>query len=570
MKGRRGWCVWLALLGSASVLRAGEEPGSDPVGATREVPPLAELIARLKEDQPSAVRVEAARALGRLGEEGRPAAHALYQASRGRDDEVFLAALEALCRLGAPEGLERLRQELTLNGYKVKRQPRDLESIRDAVAPQLIELTLDAHTQEAALDQLGPRKVEAIAALRRGLDARKWETRQAAATGLRYLGPAARPALPQLLRALEDPNPGVCILAASAVCQIERRPEAVSVLAAGLRRTESGVRSVAAAYLAEIGADAGPATADLVEALDDPVPGIRDYAVTALKNVGRRAHPDLLAGLRPGSARRRRLALSLLSETGAPPETAEALRAALEGSDCTFRVQAVRLLAELEPARRGELPPLLLPALRDPEAAAAAADLLGELGPDSCVVLPDLQALLSAPDREEALAAAAALSAVAPERAEEVLPVVRAALRSGNDRLHPPALACMRHLGLAAHATRRDLLALLAEQVFGSGYGDGQEAVEALAKIGAGAEALPLLIQALRGDNERAAGWAQLCLFRLGNEAAPALRAVAEGDNPAAAERARTVLRSFVRNSCRGVVVILRNEPDPEHEDSSP
>jgi hypothetical protein len=187
------------------------------------------------------------------------------------------------------------------------------------------------------------------------------------------------------------------------------------------------------------------------------------------------------------------------------------------------------------------------------------------------VVLPNLRALLSAPDREEATAAAAALAAVAPERAEEVLPVARAALRSGNPQLHSPALACVRRLGpAAAGAMRRDLLAVLAEQVFVRGDDDGEEAVDVLVKIGAGAEALPLLIQALRSDGARAGECAQLCLERLGEEARPALRAVAEGDNPAAAQRARIVLRRLLRKSCRDVVVILRNEPDPEHEDSSP
>jgi hypothetical protein len=532
-----------AVRGPAFLAAAPDQPtAAGP--QTREAPPVAELLARLQNrGAPSADRAEAARALGRLGEEGWPAVQALDAACRGDDPQVGLAALEALCRLEAPEGLKRVREALTLTP-KAKHEPLDLDSIRDAVTPQLIELTLDPNLQEAALNQLGPRKVEAVAALRRGLDAAAPGTRRTAAVGLCYLGPGARPALPRLLRALADPDPGVCIDAAAAAWKVGRRPEAVSVLAAGLRRPEDAVRIASAAYLAHlVGADAGPAAADLVEALDDPMPAVRDWAVAALKNLGRRAHPDLAAGLRSGGLWRRRLALYVLTGAGAAPETAAAVRAQLEVADAEIRVRAVRLLAELEPARRAELPPLLLPVLRDPEAAASAVDLLLELGPDARVVLPELTALLSDPDPRTALTAAAGLAAAAPERAGESLPVICSALYSGNPTLRPAALDVVMRLGPAARATRHAVLASLAPRVLGKESDDWDLDLEALIQIGAADDALPLLIQALHGDNDEAGCNAMFCLQRLGKKAAPSLRGVLENGRPDAVLRAQRVLR---------------------------
>jgi HEAT repeat protein len=335
----------------------------------------------------------------------------------------------------------------------------------------------------------------------------------------------------------------VCIEAAAAAWKVGRRPEAVSALAAGLRRPDPAVRIKSGAYLSEIGADAGPATADLVEALDDPTPAVRDWAAAALKNLGRRAHPDLAAGLRYGGRERRRLALYALTGTGAAPETAAAVRAALEEGDGEVRVRAVRLLAELEPARRRELPPLLLPALRDPATAESAVDLLLELGPDARAVLPELQAMLSDPDPRTALFAAAALATAAPERAGEGLPVICSALYSGNPTLRPAALDVVMRLGPAARETRHAVLASLAPKVLGKEPEDWDLDLEALIQIGADDDALPLLIQALHGDNNEAARNAMFCLQRLGKKAGPSLRGVLENGRPAAVQRAQSVLR---------------------------
>jgi HEAT repeat protein len=527
---------------------------------THEPPPVAELTARLRdEDAPSAGRAEAARALGRLGAEGLPAVKALEAASGSGDEEVALAALEALCRLDAPEGLSRLREILNKPEGRAG-NPANLESIRDALVPQLIELSLSAGAQGPALYSLGPRRGEAFAALRRGLDSSTPEMRRTAAVGLRQLGPDAAPALPRLLKALTDPDPGVCLHAAAAAWEIGRRPEGVSVLAAGLRRPEPDLRIAAAIYLAQVGEDAGPATPDLVEALDDPVRAVRERAVFALRCLGRRAQPDLAAGLRSGGLQRRRLALDVLAAAGAPPGAAEAVRAALQDadgqdrpgrrpgldlSDGEFRVRAVRLLSELEPARRRELPPLLLPALRDPASVWYAVDLLRELGPDARVVSPELTALLSDPDPEAALAGAAALAAAAPERAEEGLPAVRSALRSGDRNLRYAALLAGIRLGPAARPMREELLARLAARVLGKEEGDWDIDLELLIRIGAEADALPLLIQALRSDSEEVGENAESCLRRIGKDAAPSLRGVLESDSPAAVQRARRVLKSY-------------------------
>jgi HEAT repeat protein len=543
---KRGW-FGLLLLTVAGPASASPGAGAEYGLATREAPPLAELTARLQEGT-SNERLDAARRLGELGEEGWPAAGVLVEVFRAKDSPVAVAALGALCRMRAPEALALVREGLTapISRGRAPGRSIDLTPVRDALAPYLIELSVEEYYQPLALNLLGPRQGEAEAALEAALASADGGRRSVAARGLGWIGPTAKAALPRLVRAMTDADVRVRVEAAWAAWRLDRRPEAASVLASALRDPLAGDPVQAAAYLVDLGADAGPAAADLVEALGHPNNDVRSRALTALRNLGRRAVPDLLQGLRPGSADRRQLALSLLAESPEPPANAVgAVRAALEGNgDGVFQLAAVRWLAQREPpARRGDLAHLLLPALDDYRTSVEAAALLAELGPSARAVVPELLTRLHYPDPDRAAAAADALVAVAPERAEEAWTGAWPSLDPGQRWPGRSALAFLRRLGPAARRAHPALLACLAASVLDPNGGDGGDVQEVLAQTGGTASMVPFLIQTLAHPDGDVRSNAYLAVRTLGVEAIPALRAAAAGDNPDAAGLAAEALR---------------------------
>jgi HEAT repeat protein len=125
---------------------------------------------------------------------------------------------------------------------------------------------------------------EELTALVEGLGDSDARIRQGAAKILARLGPAAKPAVPELLQALEDPAPGVREAAGEALRQIG--PEAVPALVQALSAQRADVRESAALALGLIGPAAQNAIPHLRElSANDPSPHVARAAEQALTKI---------------------------------------------------------------------------------------------------------------------------------------------------------------------------------------------------------------------------------------------------------------------------------------------
>ncbi|HMF61967.1 MAG TPA: HEAT repeat domain-containing protein [Vicinamibacterales bacterium] len=239
------------------------------------------------------VRVDALQALAEAGDKGAASKLAALAAS-GENPGV---ADEALARVGNPQAVARLTRLVAAPGGR-----RDLSGVIDALVKA--------------------KPAGAVAALTAALDpGRPMPTKMAAAKALGTLGAAE--AIPQLRRALQDPEPPVRMMAALSLARLgdqsgndlirnmENSPVAdirlmaaavsapnnptgawVSTATGALEDPDPGVRLSAAQLLLAHGADRTAAAAAMNRALADPNPALRLLATRAVAETP----PEAMAG----------------------------------------------------------------------------------------------------------------------------------------------------------------------------------------------------------------------------------------------------------------------------------
>ena len=184
-----------------------------------------------------------------------------------------------------------------------------------------------------ALGRIGPAAADALPTLVEVLSRDPQAiVRCEVARTLGAIGPEARAALPALQAALADENGFVRVAAAVALWQVGQDARGVPVLVAALKDQGMVGARVAADALGEIGPGAREAVPALTDTLQDPAPAARVAAARALWRVARsRAGvPALLVALKdPLSEVRDRAAetLALIGREEPDPGAAEALRA---------------------------------------------------------------------------------------------------------------------------------------------------------------------------------------------------------------------------------------------------
>jgi HEAT repeat protein len=301
-------------------------------------------------------------------------------------------------------------------------------------------------------------------------------------------GAAARGALPALSAHLRHKDKDLADQAARALAQVGAA--AVPELLKALDDPALSPRALWA--LAVIGPEARAAAGPVSELLKDRDPKVRALAARALGEMGPEVHelaPLLAQALRDPDAQVRWRAAEALHEIG--PEMASHLLPLLKDKNLALRVGTVRALVlfhESADAIRA-----LTDALRDPQVkvrAAAAAALL-RLGPDAKVALPELLECLKGESREvqaqalNTILAAASLQDAALLESVDALNETHdwAALSPPPKRPAPPpkdAIARLTRALADANATRR------------------LAAVLALARLGESAKsALPRLLKSL-------------------------------------------------------------------------
>lgn len=332
------------------------------------------LLTRLLDDDPStAVRADAAFALGELGDTSRPVIGSLREAvpagwvpPRNDETDVVVEVVHALGKLGSFEARAMVADALR------SAHPGGSENGRRVAAEALLAMW---RFQE------GPGRVTAVV---RYLDLDDAALRWRAAYALMRLGTAE--GVPRLLGALDDEDHRTRAFAARGLA-------AELVDSAGIRDT---------------------ATFALTAALADEHPHVRINAVRALGAYGDDAPADRMAALvadeNPHVARAAAEALAAM-----PERAAVALRLALARSDRPFAVRAAaaRTLAAVEP----DTVTAQLEAWAEGDFVAryAAARSLAAVGWDRAA--PLVRRLVSDPDPRVAVAATSAAGGMAADTA---------------------------------------------------------------------------------------------------------------------------------------------------------
>jgi HEAT repeat protein len=507
----------------------------------------AECVTGLRDADP-AVRARAARALGDLGPDAADAVPELLRLQCDPDPGVQAEAVAAVCRVGGPRAREMVRQIL-LDGKDKKVpffSPGVLRKASPAVLPPLRALLTDDEVQSAALGALGPDAASAVPSLRGALADGDAPTRAAAARALGLIRPAASEVVPALARAFHDADALVRVRSAAALGALDPTNTApVPVLAAALRDVSPAARAEAADALRQLGPAARGAAPDLAEALKGSDDDLAGRADAALRAVGPDAMPAVIAALADRTAPNRPRVFDLVQSFGqAAADAAPLLRQALDGPDGFDRVRAAEALAAVVPEAAEEGAPALLAAASsdDPALVVFAAEAAARVGPAAAAVGSALALALHHPDARVRLAAADALVRLDHRNAAAALPVLTEALGGPGDG-RQAALRTLIALGPDGRPAAPALLSLLAAEVHRPA-GEGVHfwpLVKTLVKVGAGADAVPLLLPALadKDDDRREEALEALRLVGPDARAAlPALRPLLKDEDESVREQA--------------------------------
>jgi HEAT repeat protein/S1-C subfamily serine protease/DNA-directed RNA polymerase subunit RPC12/RpoP len=441
------------------------------LGAEVDAGNLPELM-RALDSKDTTVRANAARSLGDLGANARPAVGRLLRALHDPDELVRTLALESLNKIGAPDRgdvrklVDALKDKdaevrayaagaLGLIGADGRAAVRTLLDVlkdtevpvrqkaavalgkvggdaKEQVQPALTAALQDSEPEVRAAAAEGlaalPMNGSDVPAMLQLLKHQDTEVREQGALGLKAIGPDAKAAVKPLSEALHDRSVKVRRAALEALTRIGPDKDSVPAVQKLLADSDHDVRRAALEVLASLGPDARAAARDVANALTDKE--LRPAAVATLKKIGpagaRDAAPELANALSILENNERLLVIeALITLVGNKPTGEEVRQIApkviaifgdlKDNSDRGLRAKAVELLGKLgKPAV-----PALENALGDTNhlVRLGAAQALGEIGPDAKRAAQLLQVHGAAdPDSEVRAASAQAYQKVFPPR----------------------------------------------------------------------------------------------------------------------------------------------------------
>ncbi|MDM8548643.1 HEAT repeat domain-containing protein [Desulfobacterales bacterium HSG2] len=435
---------------------------SSAVRALGEVgPAAAPILAGLLAD--SDVRSLAIKALGEVGSAAEEAAVPfLINILANRDKEVRYLAVQALGKI-APEWQESenalnavpfFMSALRGSGSDEFEAPAEaLVEIGQASIQPLVEVLAEGNkevfnTAARALKRIDPKwpesegAVKAVPRLSGGLKNGQWYVRRVSAEVLGKIGPAAREAVPHLVKGLADSNKKSRTAMKNALDKIllkgtphvQEEEEVTSEDRKGIirlvkERADAGgpASTKAAEALGEIGPAAEEAVPHLVKALGDPDQTLRSEAVQALGRVD--------PNWQKHEATRSTIPLFVKALTGADvgfpcsmpgealmeigPATTRYLVEALADANKDVVNSAAQFLKEADPQwpqSQGALDavPRVAEALGDSQwfVRRAAAEILGKIGPGAIKAVPYLVKTLADQNKEVRTVSKAALDKV--------------------------------------------------------------------------------------------------------------------------------------------------------------
>jgi len=365
------------------------------------------------------------------------------------------------------------------------------------------------------------------------LTARDVNVRREAAYQLSQRGVAAKPALPALLKALNDDDKQVwsSVMAAIAAMGPEAN-EAIPVLLEridgrkGVGRRERDI-SFGVPRTAYVLSRLGPAAIPpLINALGEKDLGLRLAAAEALGSMGPAAHdaiPALVKNLGDDQDSVRDKTAQALGLIG--PAAGPALVTALQNPGPRIRAEAAAALAQMQPPYHDGAKDVEQVAAKetDPAVRTALFAALPKVGvaPEKCVAL----ILPAITDENDALRHAA-LNALlsSPAVRQAAVPKLLPLLKDANPATREKAVRALGRIGPGAI----DAVPALLDAARGA---DGAPVYgEALAEIGP--KALPVLLDILQKGKPEEGKWVLHVLHNFGPPAVPVLAEALKGNNP--------------------------------------
>lgn len=395
------------------------------------------------------------------------------------------------------------------------------------------------------------------------------EARREAAYQLERQGAAAKPALPALIKAINDEDKQVATSALAALAGLgpqaqEAIPPLIDLMDTGKARGRDRRQLVARAAfaLSRIGPAAVP---PLIEAVKKDDIGLRIGGARALGGMGTQARdavPVLIGVMVDGRDPIREEVIAALGLIA--PDAGPALVAALADADARRRSGAALALAQMEPAFRAAAAPVeaQLAKETDDMVRAALYTALPKVGaaPDRCVAL----LLPGVTSDNDALRHAALNSLLGsrPVRAA-ALPKLIALLKDNNPTVRERAARAIGRLGPDAASALPALLAATRAAGGAPVYAD------ALAHVGPAA--LPALLDALQKGKPEESAWILKALRGFGAPAVPVLSEALKHDKPAVRAAAASTLGSMGRDAADAVnpIFVLTEDANPEVQAAS-
>jgi HEAT repeat protein len=410
---------WVAQL-KADPSLADKEEFTKPLGDYADI--AAPEFAKLLKEKDKRVQIAALKVLATL--KRLAVIDAVATAAESPDPEVRIAAIKTLASFGSPSAIRPLLKRLQDPDPKVRAAALEgLAGPGGREAPPYLREVLpylaaalgdpDPRIRQAAVNglvKLGQWSLQALAKVRESgspiakqeaekafrqicegfradLDPKKNTDRLVRRDMARYLGELRyRPAIPDLIRGLEDVDPEVRAACAYALGKLRAK-----VATARLRevmdneKEEMPVRVAAAVALGQIGDMAG--VRFLIDQLKSSEEKVRSAAVDALRTIGKPAARLLTQAAQSSDPLQRWGALAALGEAG-DPRAVPVLLLALRDQNPDVRAVAAAALGKL---RYRQAAPQLVRALGDPnERVQAHAEwALENIGQDAIPALLD-------------------------------------------------------------------------------------------------------------------------------------------------------------------------------------
>lgn len=507
-------------------------------------------------------RAAAARALGAMKGDAAAAVPALAKALGDEEAAVRAQAVHALGDIGnlSEEALAALAKCLTDTDATVRKAMiasfRDLPLDRAVKRKMITSVLKDAdpaiagmavHSLAEMAEERGEEALEALEEALQDNEACYWACLVAS-----EMGPAAKGAVPNLIKLLDHEQPDVRLEALMAIAATQDTSSAtVAALLRELDDKEVGVRYAAVFALGNMGDKAGRAAARMRSQLKFDDLFLRAISAWALVKIEGKAAldeavPVLIASLKSDDERARLAAArSLLELKPDPAVVGPEMVKALKDKNPQVVANVIDALASLG----APMVEKAIPALKDKTLRSQAATLLGRLGADSKPAVPALIESLKDEDRDEVRREIVLALAAVGADAKAAVPALVDELAHDNPRVQISVTFALGKIGPAAKA------AVPAIEKNLSSEDETLAAVSAwsLPRIApANAEVaklvVPKMIAALKHDDGFVRAQAAETLGLIGpaaKEAADALEAAAKDEDETVAAAAKDALKKI-------------------------